>query len=241
MLGDVARKPCSSVGQIQTSQPFVFVSLAAPERFQHIRSRTRGDCHQNQCLQDTFDSVSREVDGPGCEFCLEEHLRFLIPLKGTAIVEACIGRIRCGHVNAAPFIRCQKWPIDLRSTRLAISRTHRSRVELFRFVDWVQLCGINRGHSAGRWSLPGDEGLVTSICLAVAIPVAAVGAVVAGVEERCGPKLGGRMTKRAVSLEQRVAVDGPFHQKLSNGQTLRRVVMRNSSIAVPMPSRVTSP
>ena len=45
-------------------------------------------------------------------------------------------------------------------------------------MDWAQVCGINRGHSAGRLSLPGDEGLVTSICLAVAIPVAAIDAVV---------------------------------------------------------------
>ena len=41
-------------------------------------------------------------------------------------------------------------------------------VELFRFVDCVQICGINRGHSAGHLSLQGDEGIVTSIFLAVA-------------------------------------------------------------------------
>ena len=91
-------------------------------------------------------------------------------------------------------------PNELRSMRLAISRTPRSCVELFRLVDWAQVCGINRGHSAGRLSLPGDEGLVTSICLAVAIRVAAIVAVVLCVEERRGVKLCGRMTKRSISL-----------------------------------------
>ena len=74
--------------------------------------------------------------------------------------------------------------------RLAISRTHRSCVELFHLVDWAQFCGTNRGHSAGRLSLPGDDGLVTSKWLAAAIPVVAVGDVAAngeplGVSPRC--------------------------------------------------------
>ena len=34
----------------------------------------------------------------------------------------------------------------LQTMRLAISRMHRSCVELFRFVDWVQVCGINQSH-----------------------------------------------------------------------------------------------
>ena len=131
-------------------------------------------------------------------------------------------------------------PNELRSMRLAISRTPRSCVELFRLVDWAQVCGINRGHSAGRLSLPGDEGLVTSTFHAAAIRVAAIGAVVACVEERRGVKLCGRMTKRSILLEQRAAADSAFHQRLWNGQTLRLVVVRDSSIAVPMRSIVAS-
>ena len=56
-------------------------------------------------------------------------------------------------------------------------RTHRSCVELFRFVDRVQVCGINRGHSAGRLSLQGDQGLVISTLQAVAISVVAICAI----------------------------------------------------------------
>ena len=55
---------------------------------------------------------------------------------------------------------------------------HRSCVELFRLVVWTQVCGISRGHLAGRPSLQDDKGLVTSI-LSAAIRVAAVGADVA--------------------------------------------------------------
>ena len=62
--------------------------------------------------------------------------------------------------------------------RLAISRRIDRALNFSASLDWAQVCGINRGHSAGRWSLPGDEGLVTSIGLAVAIPVAAIDAVV---------------------------------------------------------------
>lgn len=51
---------------------------------------------------------------------------------------------------------------ELRSMRLAISRMHGPCVELFRLVDWVQLCGINQGHSAGSLSLPGGEGAMQS-------------------------------------------------------------------------------
>jgi hypothetical protein len=51
--------------------------------------------------------------------------------------------------------------------------TYRSRVELFRRVGRAQVCGINQGHSAARLILQGDEGLVTLICLEVAIPIAA--------------------------------------------------------------------
>ena len=65
--------------------------------------------------------------------------------------------------------------------------TQRLCFKLFRVVDWAQVCGIDRVHSAGRLSLQDDEGLVTSICLAAAIRVAANGAVVVCVEEetRC--------------------------------------------------------
>ena len=70
------------------------------------------------------------------------------------------------------------------SMRLAINWTHRSRVELFRLVDWVQPCGTNQGHSARRLTLHGDEGLVTSICLASAFLVAANGEPL-GVSPRC--------------------------------------------------------
>jgi hypothetical protein len=59
-----------------------------------------------------------------------------------------------------------------------------SCVELFRLVDWAQVCGINRGHSAGILSLSGNERLVTSIWLAAAIRVAAIVAVGLCVEER---------------------------------------------------------
>ena len=62
--------------------------------------------------------------------------------------------------------------------------TYSSRVELFGFMHWAQVCGINRSHSAGRLSLHGDEGLVTSICLASAICVAANGEPL-GVSPRC--------------------------------------------------------
>jgi hypothetical protein len=41
------------------------------------------------------------------------------------------------------------------------------------------------------------------------------------------------MSKLIISLEQRAAADGPFHRKWSNGETLRLVVVRDSSIAVP--------
>ncbi len=69
-------------------------------------------------------------------------------------------------------------PNELRSMRLAISRRIDRALNFSASWEWAQVCGINRGHSAGRLSLPGDEGLVTSICLAVAIPVAAIGEVV---------------------------------------------------------------
>ena len=59
------------------------------------------------------------------------------------------------------------------SLRLAINWTHRSRVEFFRLVDWVQPCGTNQGHSARRLTQHGDERLVISICLASAFLVAA--------------------------------------------------------------------
>ena len=41
-------------------------------------------------------------------------------------------------------------------------------------MDWAQVCGINQRHSAGRLSLPGDKGLVTSIFLAAALRVVAI-------------------------------------------------------------------
>jgi hypothetical protein len=105
-------------------------------------------------------------------------------------------------------------------------------------VDWAQLCGFNRGHSAGRRILPCGEGLVTSICLAAAIPVAAIGAVVGCGEEWSGVKLCGRRAKRTMSLEESAAADCPFDQRLSNGQAVRLVVARDSSSAVPMRSIV---
>ena len=108
--------------------------------------------------------------------------------------------------------------------RRAISRRIDRALNFSASWDWAQVCGINRGHSAGRWSLPGDEGLVTSICLAVAIPVAATGAVVVCGEERRGVTRGGRGAKSTVSLDPCAAAGGSFHRKLSNGQTLRRVV-----------------
>ena len=67
----------------------------------------------------------------------------------------------------------------------------------------MQVCGINRGHSVRRLSLHADEGLVTSILPAVAIPVAAIGTLVACVEELDGVKLCGRMTKLTIWLEHR--------------------------------------
>lgn len=41
----------------------------------------------------------------------------------------------------------------------------------------MHVCEINQGHSTGRLSLQGDEGLVTSILLAVAIVVAVIGPI----------------------------------------------------------------
>lgn len=66
---------------------------------------------------------------------------------------------------------------------------HRPRVELFRLVDWVQVCSINKDHVAGRLSLQGDKGLVTLICLASVIPVAVMAAVVLNLEVRRGGEM----------------------------------------------------
>ncbi len=120
--------------------------------------------------------------------------------------------------------------------RLAISRRIVRALNFSASWDWAQVCGSNRGHSAGRWSLPSDEALVISICVVVAIPVVAIGAVVVCGEERRGVTRGGRGTKSTVSLEPCAAAGGSFHQKLSNGQTLGLVVVRDSSIAIPMRS-----
>ena len=62
--------------------------------------------------------------------------------------------------------------------RLAISR--RIDRALNFSASWIGRKSAEsiRSTQRGRLSLPGDEGLVTSICLAVAIPVAAIGAVV---------------------------------------------------------------
>ena len=64
------------------------------------------------------------------------------------------------------------------------------RLVLCQSKDWAQVCGINRGHSAGRLSLQCDEGLVTSTFQAAAFRVAAIGAGAAngeplGVSPRC--------------------------------------------------------
>ena len=56
---------------------------------------------------------------------------------------------------------------------MAISRTHRPCVQLFRLVDWAQVRGLNQSHSAARLRLPGDGKLVTAIFLATAIRVEA--------------------------------------------------------------------
>ena len=98
--------------------------------------------------------------------------------------------------------------------RLAISRTHKSCVELFRLVDWAQVCGINQGHSAGRLGLPGDEGLVTSIFLAVALPVAATGVVLRRgiyMASRTAEMTGGpRATKKKAMTSHRTPKFGAF-------------------------------
>ena len=99
--------------------------------------------------------------------------------------------------------------------------THRSRVELFRFVDSGQLCGISQSHSAGRLSLSSDDDLVTSIIGAVGIPMRAIVAVGCGEVVRQSAVIVGRKKKTASPPEQRAASWFPFHSAQSNGRALR--------------------
>ena len=112
--------------------------------------------------------------------------------------------------------------------------THRSQVERFRFVDSGQLCGISQSHSAGRLSLSSDDDLVTSIIGAVGIPMRAIVAVGCGEVVRQSAVIVGRKQKTASPPEQRAASRAPFHSTRSNGRALLLVVVRDSSIAVPL-------
>ena len=83
-----------------------------------------------------------------------------------------MNRGRLSFRGSRSFCHRRIWQSNkLQSMRRVISRTHRSCVELFRPVDWTQVCGISQGHSAGQLILQGDLRLVTWTFLALAFRV----------------------------------------------------------------------